>query len=50
MRSEASLPHSGDGRYRGKGELSMGGTWNVAVSVTRQGAPLAVKRFSIVAK
>ena len=50
MRSEAPLAHAGGGRYRGNGELSMGGTWNVAVTVTREGTSLAVKRFSVVAK
>jgi nitrogen fixation protein FixH len=50
MRSEAQLAHAGGGRYRGQGELSMGGTWNVAVTVTRGGTPLAIKRFSVVAK
>jgi hypothetical protein len=50
MRSEAPLAHAGDGRYRGNGDLSMAGTWNVAVTVTREGAPVAVKRFSVVVK
>lgn len=50
MRSDATLAHVGDGRYRGVGQLSMGGTWNVVVTVTRAGERLATKKFSIVAK
>jgi nitrogen fixation protein FixH len=50
MRSEASLTHVGDGTYRGTGQLSMGGTWNVVVSVARGIEPPDTARFSIVAK
>jgi hypothetical protein len=50
MRSDAALTHAGEGRYRGTGELSMGGTWNVAVTVTRDGRQVAVRRLSIVAR
>ena len=50
MRSEAPLAHVGDGRYRGVGQLSMGGTWNVLVTVTRAGERVATRKLSIVAK
>ena len=50
MRTEAPLSHSGDGRYRGVGQLSMGGTWEVAISVRQGGSELASRRTSIVAK
>lgn len=50
MRSDATLAHVGGGTYRGVGQLSMGGTWNVVVTVTRAGDRLATKKFSIVAK
>ena len=50
MRSDAALAHVGDGRYRGAAELSMGGTWNVSVTVTRGGKPLTARKLSIVAK
>jgi nitrogen fixation protein FixH len=51
MRSDASLTRVGNGTYRGTGQLSIGGTWNVLVSVSRGGAePLGVKRFSVIAK
>jgi Cu(I)/Ag(I) efflux system membrane fusion protein/cobalt-zinc-cadmium efflux system membrane fusion protein len=50
MRSEATLQHEDDGRYRGTGQLEMGGTWNVAVSVARGSEELGSRRFSVVAK
>ena len=50
MRSEATLRHEGEGRYRGTGQLSMGGTWNVAVTVAQGSKELATRRLSIVAK
>ncbi len=50
MRSDASLRHVGEGTYRGTGQLSMGGTWNVAISVARPAAPANTARFSIVAE
>ena len=50
MRSDAPLTHVGDGTYRGTGALSMAGTWNVNVTVTRGTETLGRSRFSIVAK
>ena len=50
MRSSASLQLAGDGRYRGIGQLSMAGTWNVRVTVTQGGRELGTKNLSIVAK
>ncbi len=50
MRSESALTHVGNGRYQGTGELSMSGTWNVAIMAFRESAPLGTRRFSIVAK
>lgn len=50
MRSDAPLTHVGAGTYRGAGELTMGGTWNVNVTVTRGAETLGSSRFSIVAK
>src|SRR5687767_4251371 len=37
MRSDAPLTHAGGGIYRGTGQLSMGGTWNVTVTASRAG-------------
>ena len=50
MRSTATLRPDGDGRYRGTGQLSMTGTWNVRVIVTRDSKELGSKSLSIVAK
>lgn len=50
MRSSATLEPAGDGRYRGTGQLSMAGTWNVRVTVRRNGEQLGTKTLSIVAK
>ena len=50
MRAEASLTHAGAGRYSGMSQLSMGGTWEVAISVREGAKELAARRTSIVAK
>jgi hypothetical protein len=50
MRSTATLAPQGEGRYRGTGQLSMAGTWNVVVRVTRGTEELGSHRLSIVAK
>jgi hypothetical protein len=50
MQSDASLAHEGEGRYKGTGQLSMAGTWNVLVKVSRGGEELGTKTLSIVAK
>jgi hypothetical protein len=50
MRSDATLPHVGDGTYRGPAVVSMGGRWDVTVSVTRGGRPLGSRQLAIVAR
>jgi nitrogen fixation protein FixH len=50
MRSDAAFTHVGNGTYRGTGQLSMSGTWNVEVSVARGTEPPDSARFSIVAE
>jgi hypothetical protein len=50
MRSEATLTHAGAGRYSGTGRLSMGGTWNVTVRVSRGTEEIGSRRFSVVAR
>ena len=50
MRADAALRHEGEGRYRGTGQLSMGGTWNVAIDVAEGAKPIATRHTSIVAK
>ena len=50
MRTEASLIHAGEGHYRGTSQLSMGGTWNVALTISEGAKELATRQTSIVAK
>ncbi len=50
MRSTAALPHQGSGRYRGDGQLSMSGTWNVIVTVSRGAEELGRRNLSLIAK
>ena len=50
MRSTATLSHEASGRYRGTGQLLMGGTWNVTVVVARGLEQLGSKKFSVIAK
>jgi hypothetical protein len=50
MKSETRLTHVEGGRYRGTGQLSMSGTWNVTVTATREGEQVGRRTFSIVAK
>jgi nitrogen fixation protein FixH len=50
MHSTTPLEHEGDGRYVGTGQLEMAGTWNVTVTVARDGAQVGSSRFSLQAK
>lgn len=50
MHSTAALVHERDGRYVGTGQLEMAGSWNVTVTVSRDGAQLGSRRFSLIAK
>ena len=50
MHSTTPLTHEKDGRYVGTGQLEMAGSWNVTVTVARNGAQVASSRFSLQAK
>ena len=50
MRSTATLTHEGSGRYRGSGQLSMGGTWNVIVTASRGAEEIGRLNFSVIAR
>ena len=50
MHTTTTLEHQGAGRYVGNGQLSMVGTWNVTVTVSRGGAQLGSSRFTVQAK
>jgi len=50
MRSDTTLTHDAGGRYRGTGVLSMAGTWNVVVKVSRGPDELGSHRLNVIAK
>jgi hypothetical protein len=50
MSTDAKMTHQGEGHYRGIGQVSMAGTWNVTVSVSREGKEIGNQRFSLVVK
>lgn len=50
MRVEVRLLAVGDGLYRGQGNVSMAGRWEVTVSATRGGRRLAQRQLAIVAQ
>jgi RND family efflux transporter MFP subunit len=50
MSSAATLGHVGDGVYRGTGEVSMSGRWDVTIAVTRGDRRLATKQTTVVAR
>jgi RND family efflux transporter MFP subunit len=47
MHASATLADQGGGIYDGKLDLPMGGTWQVTVSLTRNGQIVATKRLSV---
>jgi hypothetical protein len=49
MHSSVALVPQGEGRYRGTGQLSMAGTWNILVKVSRGPEELGSHRLSLVA-
>ena len=50
MRTDAPLSHQGDGIYRGAGEVTMAGRWDVTVRVSRNGQLLDSRVLSVVAR
>jgi hypothetical protein len=50
MRSEARLARAAPGVYRGRGSIPIGGRWDVTVSVTRGGQPIASRRTTVVTR
>ena len=50
MHSTVSLASQEDGRYVGAGQLEMTGSWNVTVTVSRDGSQLGSSRFALQAK
>lgn len=50
MRTKTDLTHVGDGTYRGKGQVSMAGNWDVTVMVMRGGQEIGSKTMTLTAK
>ena len=50
MRNSVALTHEGGGRYRGTGNVMMAGSWDVTVSVKRNGQDVGARKVPLVAK
>ena len=50
MRTKTDLTHVGNGMYRGKGQVTMAGRWDVTVSVMRGGQEIGSKKATLTAK
>ena len=50
MRSASALTHQGSGIYRGSGQFSMEGTWNVIVTASRGADEIGRSNFSVVVR
>ncbi len=50
MRSDARLPHVGNGVYRGRSDLMMSGKWDLTVTVHRSGQAIGTARLPLLAK
>jgi hypothetical protein len=46
----SQVEHDGGGRYRGKGNIAMAGTWDATVKVMRGGQEVGSRKFSVTAK
>jgi len=50
MHTDVQFEPLGNGRYRGKGNLVMSGSWNVNVTVVRAGEKVGSAKFVLLAK
>jgi uncharacterized GH25 family protein len=50
MRTKTDLTHAGNGMYRGKGQVTMAGDWDVTVRVMRSGQEIGSKKMTLTAK
>ena len=50
MAASFPMASAGSGHYKGNGKLVMGGTWEVTVTVLRDGKRLGRKKFTVNAK
>ena len=49
MRNSVPLTHEGGGRYRGAGNVMMAGSWDVTVSVKRNGQEIGSHKLEVAA-
>jgi membrane fusion protein, copper/silver efflux system len=49
MRNSVPLKHEGAGRYRGAGNVMMAGSWDVTVSVKRNGQEIGSRKLEVAA-
>ena len=47
MNTTAKLNEKGNGLYEGNGSLGSGGTWQVTISVQKNGQTIATKQLSV---
>jgi hypothetical protein len=50
MRTKTDLTHQGNGIYRGKGQVTMAGGWDVTVTVMRDGQEIGSRKMTLTAK
>ena len=50
MKNKVDLTHTGDGVYRGTGQVMMAGNWDVTVMAMRAGQEIATKKMPLTAK
>jgi hypothetical protein len=50
MRNKTELAHQGEGVYRGKGQVVMGGSWDVTVRVMRGSQEIGTKKLTVTAR
>lgn len=50
MRTKTDLTHAGNGMYRGKGQVTMAGDWDVTVTVMRGGQEIGRRTVTLTAK
>lgn len=50
MRTKSDLTHAGNRIYRGKGQVTMAGAWDVTVRVMRSGQEIGSKTMTLTAK
>jgi uncharacterized GH25 family protein len=50
MRNKVDLKGTGNGTYRGTGQVMMAGNWDVTVMAVRNGREIGVKKLTVTAK